>query len=1284
MSSYSGSSISAATLAVPLQTAITDQLQTSTEVDYFKISGADISVDSLITLDFGVATASSNSEYTVSIVDQAGLSLATASTGQDTSLIYQATAGVTYYAKVVAGSSYNDANYTLNVSVKGTSEIEGNSGNDTQANANALLENVNFTGSLATTSDVDVFAFTTGPAGGTVSLSVAAASSATTSFYDIKLTNDAGTTIVDSSNASVSTTVTGSSNGILSFDVSAIGGQTPQGTYFLTISNNAAASTPDTKYTINLAGTSELSSVANTHDYNNAPAVTMGSMTSTQYGTTKVSDETLSVNMGSSVNLSDIITAADADSSSTTNGAVQSYVVALYDTSSPVTYSGSESAYDGYISFGSTVTYVNGMSTQGAGFFTSISAADFSTAKYYAGTSVNTQTLYVAAIDSSGSSSLSSTNMANPLDTSGFVTMAVASTDASVSIVSAGTTALKEGTTTDTYKDTLTISVGGETMPSSGSVVVVLDPGDDLFIAGDTLTASNAVTLNAANSYSATVTVVAKTDAITELSHTGALTFTSSSSDSAFNNLSIDGFNYTITEQVANFSIGDVTYSSGTSVLEGSTLRTGTYTITATDIDEGATLNVSITGTGLDVTSSTSLAFTYDSGNAVTQTVTFIAEDDSAEESSPHTGTLSHVVVDGDGNLVSKYTGAVANVSASITDNDDLTAPTASVSESTITDAGSAVVQSTEVGTAYLVNTTLTVTDVASITGADDALWNTASVATAVSNTNVAATGLDNGTYKVYTTDASGNLSNASAGTLTIGDTPMLSEVTLSVDNVVDSSDTDLTAVAFAGTTTGVNDSFSITIGGVNTIVAVSSNAFSGTVDLSGVADSTSVSIYGGVGSTASVPVQYSSSFIKDVVGPSVDSVTISSATGAQNNRLNTDDLVSVTVTLDDVAVVTGTPVIALNIGSATANATYISGTGTANLLFQYTILANDVDSNGISISTNALSLSGGSIADTRGNAATLTHSVVTDNSTYMVDAVAPSVSSVVFTSAIGAEANTLGEGDTLDITVTMSETTTVTGTPQLALVVGSGAGVASYLSGSGTTSLVFRYTAVSGDADTDGVSIVADQLSLNSGTMTDAAGNAATLSHSAVAADSNYMVNAIKTFDAQITTSSTQGVTGLDVQLWEVNGATETKLATLPAVNGEVSIDSLVTFDMVRLSVDSAYSSKAINIFDVLATVDHIVGTSTLAGQAFQAADVTNDTNVNLFDVLALVDHIVSSDKKIDTYDLVDNSGDRVTQVDSLNSGTAPQYQLIMNGDVVISTDDFFATDYVGTLDIS
>jgi len=1291
MASYSGNSISGATLAVPLQTDISDQLQTSTEVDYFKISGADITVDSLITLNFGVAAASSNNEYTVSIVDQAGVSLAATSTGQNTTLTYQATAGVTYYAKVVAGDSYNDADYSLNVAVQGTAEVEGSNGNgnDSQANANALVENVDYTGSLASTSDVDVFAFTTGPAGGTVLLSVGAASTASTSFYDIKLTNDAGTTIVDSSNASMSTTVTGSSDGSLSFDITDSSGQTPQGTYFLTISNNAAAATPDTKYTINLAGTSELSSTANTHDYNNTPTVTMGSMTSTAYGSTKVSDETLSVNMGSSVNLSDIISAADADSSNTTNGTIKSYVVALYDTSSPVSYTGSESTFDGYISFGSTPTYVSGMAaTQGAGFFASISAADFANAKYYAGTSANTQTLYVAVVDSSGSSSLTSTIMANPLDTSGFVTMAVASTDASVSVVSAGTTALKEGNSTATYTDTLTISVAGDSQPSSGSVVVVLDPGDDLSIAGDALTASNAVTLNAANSYTTTVTVVAKSDAITELAHTGSLSFTTSSSDSAFNNLSIDGLSYTITEQVASFAIGTVTYSDeATSVLEGTASRTGTYTITATDIPEDTTLNVSVTGTGLDVVGSSLLAFTYDSGNDVTQTVTFSAEDDATEEPSPHTGTLSHTVVDGDGDPLSQYTGAVADASASITDNDDQTAPTSSVAEATITNAGSAVVQSTEAGTAYLVNTTVTVTDVASITSAADTSWNTASVDSAATNTNIAATGLVDGTYKVYTTDASGNLSNASASVLTIDSTtPMLTGVAVSVDNVIDSSDADLTAVAFTGTTSDVDDSdsVSVTIGGVNAIVVVTNNAFSGTVDLSAVADSSSLSIYGGVGSSASVPLQYSASFIKDVVGPSVDSVAISSVTGIQNNRLNTGDVVSVTVTMDDATVVTGTPVMALTIGSASTNATYASGTGSTSLVFQYTVLANDADSDGISIAANALSLSGGSLADARGNAATLTHSAVTDNASYLVDAVAPSVASVVFTSAIGAEANTLGSGDTLDITVTMSEATTVTGVPQLALEVGTGAGTASYISGSGTTSLVFRYTPASGDTDTDGVSIAANQLSLNNGTLADAAGNSASLTHSAVAADSNYMVDATKTYDAQIITSATQGITGLDVELWDVDGATETKLATLTATNGEISIDSLVTFDMIKLSEPAAYSDKAINVFDVLATVGHIVGNSVLTGQALQAADVTNDDNVNLFDVLALVDHIVNDDKNIDTYDLIDSSGARVTQVASLSSGTAPQYQLIMNGDVVVSSDDFFADMYLGNLDIS
>merc|ERR1712000_645133 len=86
----------------------------------------------------------------------------------------------------------------------------------------------------------------------------------------------------------------------------------------------------------------------------------------------------------------------------------------------------------------------------------------------------------------------------------------------------------------------------------------------------------------------------------------------------------------------------------------------------------------------------------------------------------------------------------------------------------TIPNTGNAVVQSTEVGTAYLVKSTVTVNDLASITGATINLWNSVTISTAAANTNLAATGLVDGTYKVYAVDAEGNLSTASNNSVTI------------------------------------------------------------------------------------------------------------------------------------------------------------------------------------------------------------------------------------------------------------------------------------------------------------------------------------------------------------------------------------------------------------------------------------------------------------------------------------------------------------------------------------
>jgi hypothetical protein len=98
-----------------------------------------------------------------------------------------------------------------------------------------------------------------------------------------------------------------------------------------------------------------------------------------------------------------------------------------------------------------------------------------------------------------------------------------------------------------------------------------------------------------------------------------------------------------------------------------------------------------------------------------------------------------------------------ASTSSALSITVDTTAPTAALTAGSITSADNASITSTAVGTAYLVNTSVTVTNLASITGTADASWNSVSITSADSATNLAATGLTPGTYRVYTVDSAGN-----------------------------------------------------------------------------------------------------------------------------------------------------------------------------------------------------------------------------------------------------------------------------------------------------------------------------------------------------------------------------------------------------------------------------------------------------------------------------------------------------------------------------------------------
>jgi hypothetical protein len=229
---------------------------------------------------------------------------------------------------------------------------------------------------------------------------------------------------------------------------------------------------------------------------------------------------------------------------------------------------------------------------------------------------------------------------------------------------------------------------------------------------------------------------------------------------------------------------------------------------------------------------------------------------------------------------------------------------------------------------------------------------------------------------------------------------------------------------------------------------------------------------------------------VVDGVAPSVSGVSISSASGVQNSLLNAGDVVSVTGTFSENVTRTGSPQLTLNVGGTNRTATYGSGSGGASLVFQYTIQAGESDADGISIGANALALNSGTIRDAAGNNATLTHSAVSANASYKVDTTAPTVTNVTSTTSDG----TYKAGDIIAVTVTFSEAVTVSGTPTLTLEMGGTDRAVDYVSGSGSDTLTFNYTVQSGDTSSDLDYNATTALALNSGTINDAVGNAATL----------------------------------------------------------------------------------------------------------------------------------------------------------------------------------------------
>ena len=222
-----------------------------------------------------------------------------------------------------------------------------------------------------------------------------------------------------------------------------------------------------------------------------------------------------------------------------------------------------------------------------------------------------------------------------------------------------------------------------------------------------------------------------------------------------------------------------------------------------------------------------------------------------------------------------------------------------------------------------------------------------------------------------------------------------------------------------------------------------------------------------------------------------------------------------------------------------------------------------------------------------------------------------PGITSIAFNSA-GPD-NTYDTGESVTATVTFDEAVTVDmtgGTPQLTINVGGTDKVLDYSSGSGTTALVFTgYTVAFGDTDADGISIAADKLDLNGGTIKATAdGNPdAVITHDAVADSASHKVsgtgtvtNAAPVFSPTTATRSiaenTTTVTNVGAV---IHAATDTDVGDTLTYSMEGTDAALFTFDaatrQIKTKTGVTYDHEATDTYSVTIKVSDGTASATV-----------------------------------------------------------------------------------------
>ncbi|SIT93566.1 gliding motility-associated C-terminal domain-containing protein [Pontibacter indicus] len=333
--------------------------------------------------------------------------------------------------------------------------------------------------------------------------------------------------------------------------------------------------------------------------------------------------------------------------------------------------------------------------------------------------------------------------------------------------------------------------------------------------------------------------------------------------------------------------------------------------------------------------------------------------------------------------------------------------------------------------------------------------------------------------------DGTGSQSPASAAlTVTIDTTAPNTTITGSPAAV-----TNATSATFTFTSNETSITFQASVNGSSFITASASLTLTG---LSGGTHNVLIRAMDAAGNVDPTPASYT--WTVDATAPAVTGITRHNPTTETTSANTVTFLVSFSESVTGLGAgdftLTGT-------GTATGILTSVSGSGE-----RYQVTVSDISGSGtLRLDMNA---SGTGITDMVGNGLSGGY---TAGQTYTIDTTSPVITSV----SVPANA-TYSAGQHLDFTINFSEAVVVNtqnGTPALGLTVGATSRQAVYVSGSGSTALSFRYTVQPGEQDTDGITLSA-AIALNSGTITDALGNAAVLSLNGVASTAGVLVDAV------------------------------------------------------------------------------------------------------------------------------------------------------------------------------